>query len=326
MAADLASNVMAGERSTPISAAMVARSHAVGEPRWSPDGRSLAWLDSWNGRTDVVVVPASGERPPRVVTTDFAVTPAGAYGGGGFCWITDDAVAVAGADGRLAVIPVAGGESRIVSRDGTAIAPAASPDGRMIAFSLERDDACDIAVVPADGSEWPRRISNADYAWDAAWNADGTALAWHEWDLDEMSWDESRIAVRALTEAKPTIVAGGPGEGVGQPRFSPDGTHLAWVSDRNGVTNLWVANADGTAAKALVTETDEHAKPAPGPGQRSYAWSPDGRRLAWCRNEHGFGRLVVKALDSSDEPRDIAKAWHTSLAWSEGGIVAVRSS
>ncbi len=315
---------MAGEH--PISAQMIARSHGVGEPRWSPSGRALAWLDSWNGRTDVVIAPTAGDRPPRVVTADFAVTPAGAYGGGGFCWISDDELAVAGADGRLAVVPVAGGPPRIVSRDGVALAPAASPDGKMIAFTLDRPDACAIAVVPVDGSEWPRRISGAaDYAWDAAWSPDSRTLVWHEWDLDEMSWDASRVAIRALDDAQPKIVAGGATEAVGQPRFSPDGAHLAWTSDRSGVTNLWVAHADGTDAHRLVDEAQEHASPAWGPGQRTYAWSPDGRALAYCRNEDGFGRLATRALDAQGDSVEIAKAWHSGLAWSDAGIVAVRA-
>ena len=161
-------------RAKPISAAMLARSHGVGEPRWSPGGQRLAWLDSWNGRTDVVVAPTAGDRPPRVVTADFAVTPAGAYGGGGYCWISDDELAVAGADGHLAVVSAEGGVVRVVSRDGAALAPAASPDGSTIAFSIDRDDACDIALVAVDGSDWPRRISHADYAWDATWSPDGT--------------------------------------------------------------------------------------------------------------------------------------------------------
>jgi dipeptidyl aminopeptidase/acylaminoacyl peptidase len=317
-------------RAKPISAAMLARSHGVGEPRWSPGGDSLAWLDSWNGRTDVVVAPTAGDAPPRVITADFAVTPAGAYGGGGFCWVSDDELAVAGQDGGLAIVWRAGGVVRVVSSDGEAYAPAASPDGTTIAFTLEREDACDIALVPVDGSAWPKRFSGgraqpADFAWDAAWSADGNTLAWLEWDLDEMSWDASRIALRALGDDNPKIVAGGEGIGVGQPRFSPDGSRLAYVSDRDGVTNLWVARADGSRAKAFAPEADECAEPAWGPGQRSYAWSPDGREIAWCRNEQGFGRLVARALESKGKPRELAKAWHSGIGWSDAGIVAVRS-
>jgi dipeptidyl aminopeptidase/acylaminoacyl peptidase len=312
----------------PITAAMLARSHGVGEPRWSPAGRALAWLDSWNGRTDVVVAPTDGSASPRVVTADFAVTPAGAYGGGGYCWVTDDLLAVAGASGHLAIVDANGGLVRVVSDRGAAFAPTASPDGTRVAFSLETEDACDIAVVPVDGEQWPRKISQrADYAWDADWSADGRTLAWHEWDLDEMSWDASRIALRPVdADTAPTVVAGGTEEGVGQPRFSPDGAHLAFISDRGDVPRLWVARATGREARLLHDEPHEHAGPAWGPGQRTYAWAPDGHAIAYCRNEQGFGRLVLKTIDDRSAPKELGKAWHSGLGWqATNGIVAVRS-
>ena len=53
-----------------------------------------------------------------------------------------------------------------------------------------------------------------------------------------------------------------------QPRFSPDGTRIAFVSDRGGADNLWVMNADGTDPRP-VTEEKENLVHNPG-------WSPDG--------------------------------------------------
>src|SRR3954447_11163226 len=38
-----------------ITASMVARSHGLAEPRWSPWGRRVAWLDAFDGRADIVV-------------------------------------------------------------------------------------------------------------------------------------------------------------------------------------------------------------------------------------------------------------------------------
>ncbi len=43
-----------------------------------------------------------------------------------------------------------------------------------------------------------------------------------------------------------------------QPQFSPDGAHLVFVSDRNGSENLWVADADGSHARALTTGEREN--------------------------------------------------------------------
>ena len=38
-----------------------------------------------------------------------------------------------------------------------------------------------------------------------------------------------------------------------QPRYSPDGKSIVFVSDRNGSHNLWIADADGGRPRALTT-------------------------------------------------------------------------
>jgi len=41
-----------------------------------------------------------------------------------------------------------------------------------------------------------------------------------------------------------------------QPRFSPDGRHIAFVSDRDGSENVWIMKADGSSAAPLTSEKD----------------------------------------------------------------------
>ncbi len=57
-----------------------------------------------------------------------------------------------------------------------------------------------------------------------------------------------------------------------QPRFSPDGSRIAFTSDRGGGDNIWVMNADGSD-KRQVTEEDFRLLNQP-------SWSPDGRFIA----------------------------------------------
>ncbi len=53
-----------------------------------------------------------------------------------------------------------------------------------------------------------------------------------------------------------------------QPRYSPDGSMLVFVSDRDGSENIWVAGADGSAARQLTdTERESYMSPV---------WTPDG--------------------------------------------------
>ena len=284
---------------SPITAALIARSHGVADPRWSPSGNRLAWADSFDGRSDLVVAATDGSVPPTMVTADCAL-------GAGWCWAGDDELVVVTGDGRLVSIASDGTPRRVLHREGDAIGPAVSARGE-VAFAIERDDACDVATVPLDGSAWPVRVSHADYAWDPAWSPDGSTLAWHEWDLPNMPWDASRVMLRSFdgraSGGAAHVLAGGDAVAASQPRFSPDGSQLAFVSDADGWPVLWVADvADdgdgGTNARPVISERREHAEPAWSDGQRSYSWSPDGTELAWCRNEDGFGRLVIAAPGS----------------------------
>ncbi|MGA8223725.1 MAG: hypothetical protein WB780_18900 [Candidatus Acidiferrales bacterium] len=56
-----------------------------------------------------------------------------------------------------------------------------------------------------------------------------------------------------------------------QPRFSPEGKQIAFISDRNGSDNLWLINVDGTGLKKVSDETDDQLG--------SPAWSPDGNYI-----------------------------------------------
>lgn len=290
---------------------------AVAEPRFAPDGRALAWVRAGT-RADLVVAGAPGA--PCVVTASHPAVR-GARGGS-FAWVDARHLVYAAVDGHLRVVPVAGGPVRTLTAIGRAAAPAVAPDGR-VAFVDETDDECVIRVVAPDGSDAPGVVSRgADFAWDPAWAPDGALLAWHEWDVPSMPWDGSRIVVANPGEARRTV-AGGEDEAVGQPRFAPTGRALAFVSDRDGWHNCTVATPDGTTT-AVVGEPNEHAEPSRSPGQRSFAWSPDGSCLAVCRNEDGFGRLVVARLDGSP-PVGIGRGWHHGIEWGRRGVVAVRS-
>lgn len=80
------------------------------------------------------------------------------------------------------------------------------------------------------------------------------------WLSLDLSPDGSTLVFDLLGDLYTLPVAGGTAErltdGPGydmQPRYSPDGRHLVFVSDRNGSENLWVAEADGSAPRSLTT-------------------------------------------------------------------------
>src|SRR5437764_1269643 len=145
---------------------------------------------------------------------------------------------------------------------------------------------------------------------------DGRRLAWVETAAGRSDLVVAPAAGSVAPAAPARVVPGGNGAGggdvaCGQPGFSPGGEALAFVCDRTGWMNVWVGDGAGQGAKPLIDEPLEHAEPTWGAGQRSYAWAPDGGALAVCRNEGGFGRLVVVPIDG--DPRPAGKGWHHFL-------------
>lgn len=92
------------------------------------------------------------------------------------------------------------------------------------------------------------------------------------------------------------------------PVYSPDGKSIAFVSDRSGVTNLWVADADGTSPHQVSREDKLTVFATP-------VWAPDGSAVYVSRMKHpvlafelwrfpldGFeGKVVVKAQPNGED-------------------------
>ena len=103
----------------------------------------------------------------------------------------------------------------------------------------------------------------------------------------------------------------------------PGGRLGGFLTDVDGFLNLWAFDPDFNA-KPLVAEPFEHGDPGWGPGQRSFAWSPDGDRIAFNRNEGGFGRLCVADV-ATGAVEEVAKGVHGSLTWEGDRLAALRS-
>jgi Tol biopolymer transport system component/imidazolonepropionase-like amidohydrolase len=61
-----------------------------------------------------------------------------------------------------------------------------------------------------------------------------------------------------------------------QPAYSPDGKTIAFLSDRSGVENLWMAEADGSNPRAVSKDQKTNDRPQI---MLSPAWTPDGQYI-----------------------------------------------
>jgi Tol biopolymer transport system component len=92
-----------------------------------------------------------------------------------------------------------------------------------------------------------------------------------------------------------------------EPAWSPDGTRIAFASQRGGTFDIYVMNADGRGTRQLTSTKDDDNHPT---------WSPDGHRVAFARS----GDIYVMDADGSN-PRRISDETveETEPAWSPSG-------
>ncbi|MFB5189738.1 S9 family peptidase [Alicyclobacillus fastidiosus] len=96
-----------------------------------------------------------------------------------------------------------------------------------------------IVTMRVDGSDERIVAQGNDFYSNPRLSPDGRHLAWLTWNHPNMPWDETELWVADVADDGHIVnaaqVAGGRGESVSQPRWSPDG-QLYFVSDR---TNWW---------------------------------------------------------------------------------------
>lgn len=288
----------------------------VSEPRLHPHGTSLVYGVSTMGVSALVLHQLDGS-PERQLTAHPQPRTARGLGGGTWCWTGDGhgVVYVAG-DGNLWLQPVPGGAVRRLTDHGperSASAPHAAAGHERVAYVIDQGEVW--SVMPGTGAVERHDDGFAAFCLDPFVAPDGSMVSWQAWDVPDMPWDGAWVEfVEPATGWRRRTVAAG---ALQQPRALPDGTQVA-VRDDTGWLNVWLGDAP------LVDESFEHAGPTWGPGQCSYAWSPDGSEIAFTRNERGFGRLCVVDV-AGRTVREVAKGVHGQLSWASNHLAAVRT-
>jgi Tol biopolymer transport system component/serine/threonine protein kinase/tetratricopeptide (TPR) repeat protein len=92
------------------------------------------------------------------------------------------------------------------------------------------------------------------------------------------------------------------------PDYSPDGTRIAFASNRDGATEIYVMQADGSDVRRLTFNTTEDDCPA---------WSHDGQKIAFQSRRDGQMEVYVMDADGSNQ-RNLTNspAEDTRPAWS----------
>lgn len=142
----------------------------------------------------------------------------------------------------------------------------------------------------------------------------GGTVRFHTWDRPNMPWTTSSIFPAGPTR----------GVAVQQPGFSPDGRSFAFIDDSTGVNNVRISGDHVVPRDTVITDECEHGGPTWGPGQRTWCFNDDATKVAYVRNERGYGSLWVMDRLSGERSR-VAKAVHGCVSWRGNTLAALRS-
>ncbi|HKF26560.1 MAG TPA: winged helix-turn-helix domain-containing protein [Candidatus Acidoferrum sp.] len=211
---------------------------------------------------------------------------------------------------EIRVVAAAGDQEELVTAVTADIlgTPRWSADGESVVFSSNFGGKAGLWRASFTSREPPVQIS--DSAADPAIARQGAMLAYERgshglniWQLDLADGKSERTILLPMTGQTDQ----GPA-----PQLSPDGQKLAFMSDRTGTMEIWVADQDGKNAKQL-TAVGNAGTPR---------WSPDGKSVVFDANRKNASSIYTIApeggearLLTADDYENRCPSWSRDGKW-----------
>jgi Tol biopolymer transport system component len=184
------------------------------------------------------------------------------------------------------------------------------PTDERIALSSEVDGDWEILILDLSANTLREVTDNETFDWGARWSPDGETLAFSTQYLAgemEQAYVRNEAGVMELMTQEITtdrdivttptdrfdltrlMVKNAAVED--DPDWSPDGSKLAFISDRTGDVEVFVMDADGSNVDQLTDSAGEDWHPD---------WSPDGSQILFTSKRNGTWDVFVMDADGSN--------------------------
>jgi Tol biopolymer transport system component len=163
------------------------------------------------------------------------------------------------------------------------------PDSRGLIFSSARAGVPGLWKIGLGGDPPERVPGVGDPALHPACSAAGDQLAYTNLAVSTSIW-EVPLAERGQSTGRERRFISSTRNDV-NPDFSPDGSQIAFASDRSGTFEIWIADANGTNARKVTSFNSSS-------GAGSPRWSPDGSRLVFDCRVAGNGHVYILTLET----------------------------
>lgn len=183
-----------------------------------------------------------------------------------------------------------------------------SPDGNLIVYNSFNTDRWEIVGVDFTGRELWRYSAATVPTFAADWSPDGSSLLLESRPSFGVV-DIDLLDIATLTST--SLLRDGAQNTT--PRFSPDGSQIAFVSNRYGWTGLTIMQADGTDMRTLNDPLSIVSD--------RLDWSPDGQRIAISSYVDGRGQIFTIDVASGEafQVTDTPYTFNANPVWSADG-------
>ncbi len=311
---DYESRVWVHDRDTAITRPWTRADVRAADPKWSPDGRHLAFLGGSAGRpAQLCVLPADGGDSRQL--TDFK------HGVSEYAW-SPDGLRFALTAATAFASPVAGGAKTEAVRVIETLRY--KFNGRGFIFDKNRH----VYVLALEGGQ-PTLVSGSD--WDdtsPAWSRDGTRIAFASARHPEREFDLAADIFVVSLDSGETVQITETRGGADSPVFSPDGLTVAYIGTGRKDSmpshrHVWLTPSAGGGQRSLDADFDRTLSGADG-----LTWSPDGDRIHALYEDEGRTALMAVDLASGavQGDREERRQVHSYACAGDGTFAVVAAS
>jgi len=203
---------------------------------------------------------------------------------------------VAEGDTQVCVLPLsenyapAGKARRLDLPQQFLTSPAWTTDGREIVYSASEtwaSGAWRLWRVQVSGVEKPQPLATVgENGKQVTISRQGHRLVYADWKYDQDIWRAEVNGPGKISQAVKLIDST---QKDTNPQYSPNGSRIAFASDRSGHAEIWVCNSDGSSPMQLTTLESFSGSPQ---------WFPDGRQIVFDLHREGQSDIYVTDMES----------------------------